>query len=76
MLKWFLLFAFIGCMANAMNLSKKSLENDDDDDDFDNEFTSIRSVDTKTEIEEDWSKKERKQWLIAAIVFIILFLLV
>lgn len=79
MLKWFFFIAFIGCIANATNYSKKAPDEDEDEDydtdyDVDSIIPSIQSLDIKTEVEEDWNKQERLWWLIAAIVSVVLFL--
>lgn len=72
MLRWFFLFVFIGCIVNAANFSKKSLDdNEEEDFDFYSEISSIHSI--ETENEEDWNLKERLWWLIGAIASIILF---
>ncbi len=69
MLKWLCFILSIGCIANTTNLSKKV--NKDDIDSEDTDFPEIRTI--KNEIR--WSKKEQLYWLLGAITFIFLFLI-
>ncbi|MDG3142548.1 hypothetical protein MKL29_06775 [Streptococcus suis] len=75
-MKWFFLVAFMGCLANALNISKK-VNADDDDDDDDDYYDDDESVRDTSRLKEEvpWNKKEQTSWGIASVIFLILFLI-
>ncbi|HEL0992086.1 TPA: hypothetical protein TVB38_000503 [Streptococcus equi subsp. equi] len=67
-MKWLYLILFIGCGANAVNLSKKV--NSDDEVDENNSHLISHSNE-----EIPWNKKEQLYWGTASIVFLVLFII-
>lgn len=68
------LVAFMGCLANALNISKKVNADDDDDDDDYYDDESVRDT-SRLKEEVPWNKKEQTSWGIASVIFLILFLI-
>ena len=67
-MKWIIFIAFIGCLVNALNISKKVNAYDDESEESTNGITEIK-------VDVPWNRKEQTIWMVASAIFLILFII-